>query len=185
MKALVKNNQVIVYKTLPSQYTKDDGDVILNFKKSSEETLRSVGFYDVVKPSFNPLTQTKGGLYFDSENNIVTYDVTDIDFDQDIDIIGEDGEPTGETEKRYKLADIKASKIGGINDQAGKLLQPTDWQVIRKSERNIDIDTEVATERAGILTEADRLKAEVNALESYAEVLQYNIQFFPSDEEIV
>jgi hypothetical protein len=124
-------------------------------------------------------------LYFDSENNIVTYDVTDIDFDQNIDIIGEDGEPTGETEKKYKLADIKASKIGDINDQAGKLLQPTDWQVIRKSERNIDIDTEVATERAGILTEADRLKAEVNGLESYAEVLQYNIQFFPSDEEII
>jgi hypothetical protein len=29
------------------------------------------------------------------------------------------------------------------------------------------------------------LKAEVNAFESYTEVLQYNIQFFPSDEEIV
>jgi len=65
------------------------------------------------------------------------------------------------------------------------MLSPTDWQVIRKSERNIDIDTEVVTERAGIITEADRLKAEVNAFESYAEVLQYNIQFFPSDEDIV
>lgn len=185
MKAQVKNNQVILHKTLPSQFVKNDGSVILNLKKASEETLESLGFYNIVKPSFNPLTQTKEGLYFDSENNIVTYDVTDIDFDQNIDIIGEDGEPTGETEKKYKLADIKASKIGDINDQAGKLLQPTDWQVIRKSERNIDIGTEVATERAGILTEADRLKAEVNGLESYAEVLQYNIQFFPSDEEII
>ena len=185
MKAQVKNNQVILHKTLPSQFVKNDGSVILNLKKASEETLESLGFYNIVKPSFNPLTQTKGGLYFDSENNIVTYDVTDIDFDQDIDIIGEDGEPTGETEKRYKIADIKTTKISDINNQAGKLLAPTDWQVIRKSERDIDIDTEVVTERASILTEADRLKAEVNALESYAEVLQYNIQFFPSDEEIV
>lgn len=185
MKALVKNNQVVVYKTLPSIFVKDDGSVILNLKKASEETLQSIGFYNVVKPSFNSLTQTKGGLYFDAENSVVTYNVTDIDFDQDIDIIGEDGEPTGETEKRYKIADIKASKIADINNQAGKMLSPTDWQVIRKSERNIDIDTEVATERAGIITEADRLKAEVNAFESYAEVLQYNIQFFPSDEEIV
>ena len=185
MKAQVKNNQVILHKTLPSRFVKTDGSVVLNLKKASEETLESLGFYNVVKPSFNSLTQTKGGFYFDSENNIVTYDVTDIDFDQNIDIIGEDGEPTGETEKRYKLADIKASKIGDINDQAGKLLQPTDWQVIRKSERNIDIDTEVVTKRAGILTEADRLKDQVNALESYTEVLQYNIQFFPSDEEIV
>ena len=185
MKAQVKNNQVILHKTLPSQIKKEDGSVVMNLRKASEETLQSIGFYNVVKPSFNSLTQTKGGLYFDAENSIVTYDVTDIDFDQNINIIGEDGEPTGETEKKYKIADIKASKIGSINDQAGKLLVPTDWQVIRKSERNIDIDTEVVTERAGILTEADRLKAEVNALESYAEVLQYNIQFFPSDEEIV
>ena len=185
MKALVKNNQVVVYKTLPSQIKKEDGSVVMNLKKASEETLQSIGFYNVVKPSFNPLTQTKGGLYFDAENSIVTYDVTNIDFDQDIDIIGEDGEPTGETEKRYKIADIKASKTSDINNQAGKLLAPTDWQVIRKSERNIDIDTEVVTERAGILAEADRLKAEVNAFESYAEVLQYNIQFFPSDEEII
>jgi hypothetical protein len=185
MKAKQINGSIVQYKTLPNTYTKNDGSVILNFKKADTATLEAEGFFDVVKPDFNSLTQTKGGMYFDSENNIFTYDVTDIDFDQNIDIIGEDGEPTGETEKKYKLADIKASKIGGINDQAGKLLQPTDWQVIRKSERNIDIDTEVVTERADILTEADRLKAEVNALESYAEVLQYNIQFFPSDEEIV
>ena len=185
MKAQVKNNQVILHKTLPSQIKKEDGSVVMNLRKASEETLRSIGFYNVVKPSFNSLTQTKGGLYFDAENSIVTYDVTDIDFNQDINIIGEDGEPTSETEKRYKIADIKASKIADINSQAGKMLSPTDWQVIRKSERNIDIDTEVVTERAGIITEADRLKAEVNAFESYAEVLQYNIQFFPSDEEIV
>ena len=145
MKAQVKNNQVILHKTLPSQFVKNDGSVVLNLKKASEETLQSLGFYNVVKPGFNPLTQTKGGLYFDSENNIVTYDVTNIDFDQDVNIIGEDGEPTGETEKKYKLADIKASKISGINDQAGKLLAPTDWQVIRKSERNIDIDTEAVS----------------------------------------
>ena len=65
------------------------------------------------------------------KKKIVTYDVTNIDFNQEIDIIGEDGEPTGDKEKRYKLADIKASKIAEIKDKAGKLLQPTDWQVIR------------------------------------------------------
>jgi hypothetical protein len=121
-------------------------------------------------------------LYFDQANSIVTYDVTDIDFDQDVDIIGEDGEPTGETEKRYKIADIKASKISEIKSKAGELLKPTDWQVIRKTERSIDIDTDVATERAGILTEADRLEAEVNAFTTYADALQYKVQFFPSDE---
>ena len=185
MKAKQINGQIVQYKRLPNTYTKSDGSVILNFRKADTATLEAEGFYDVVKPPYNPKTQTKGGLYFDAENNIVTYDVTNIDFSQDVDIIGEDGEPTGETEKRYKIADIKAEKIAQIKSQAGKLLQPTDWQVVRKMERDIDIDADVVTERADILAEADRLETEVNAKKSYKTVLEYNIVFFPSDEEIV
>lgn len=179
MKALVKNGGIAIYKTLPNVWNN-----ILNFRNATDEVLTENGFYDVVKPSYNPMTQTKGGLYFDEANSIVTYDVTDIDFDQDIDILDDEGNVTG-TEKRYKIADIKASKISEIKNKAGQLLQPTDWQVIRKTERSIDIDTDVATERAGILTEADRLEAEVNALTTYSEVLQYRVQFFPVEQEII
>lgn len=179
MKALVKNGNILIYKTLPNVWNN-----ILNFRNATDEVLTENGFYDVVKPSYNPMTQTKGGLYFDQANSIVTYDVTDIDFDQDIDILDEEGNVTG-TEKRYKIADIKASKISEIKSKAGELLKPTDWQVIRKTERSIDIDTDVATERAGILTEADRLEAEVNDFTNYADVLQYKVQFFPSDDEII
>ena len=179
MKALVKNGGIAIYKTLPNVWNN-----ILNFRNATDEVLTENGFYDVVKPSYNPMTQTKGGLYFDEANSIVTYDVTDTDFDQDIDILDDEGNVTG-TEKRYKIADIKASKISEIKNKAGQLLQPTDWQVIRKTERSIDIDTDVATERAGILTEADRLEAEVNALTTYSEVLQYRVQFFPVEQEII
>ena len=182
MKARVKNGQVQLYKSLPSTHTKSDGSVILNFRKASTETLEAEGFYDVVKPSYDPQTQNRGGLQWDEEKKIFTFPVTDIDFNQEVDVIGEDGEPTGETEKRYKIADIKAEKLSQIKSEAGKLLEPTDWQVIRKSERDIDIDADVATERAGILAEADRLEAEVNAKKSYKTALQYNVQFFPSSE---
>lgn len=184
MKAKTINGQVKTYKSLPSQYTKDDGSVILNFKNADAETIEAEGFFDVIKPSYNSLTQTKGGLYFNEDDSIFTYQVTDIDFSQEVDIIGEDGEPTGETENRYKISEIKASKLSEIKSKAGKLLQPTDWQVLRKSERDINIDSDVATERAGILTEADRLEAEVNAFTSYADVLQYSVVFFPSSDEI-
>jgi hypothetical protein len=183
MKALVKNNQIKLYKQLPETWDGPNGH-ILNFRQATEEVLRENNFYNVVKPGYNPMTQTKGGLYFDQANSIVTYDVTDIDFDQDIDILDEEGNVTG-TEKRYKIADIKASKISEIKNKAGELLKPTDWQVLRKTERSIDIDADVATERAGILTEADRLEAEVNAFTNYADVLQYRVQFFPSDDEII
>ena len=181
MKAQVTNTGIYTHRILPDTFNGKNG-LMLNFRNASKEVLESEGFYDVVKPSFDPQTQTKGGLYFDEDNSIVTYDVSNIDFNQDVAIIGEDGEPTGETEKRYKIADIKANKISEIKSKAGKMLEPTDWQVIRKAERDIDIDTDVATERAGILTEADRLEAEVNAKKSYKTALQYNVQFFPSDE---
>jgi hypothetical protein len=186
MKALVENGRIVTtYKTLPNKLKIGDKYIAGGAKNLSDEELKDLGIYDVVKPSFDKQIQTKGGLYFDADNEIVTYDVTNIDFNQEVDIVDEDGEPTGETEKRYKIADIKASKIAEIKSKAGKMLEPTDWQVIRKVERDIDIDTDVATERAGILAEADRLEAEVNAKKSYKTALQYKVQFFPSDEELI
>jgi hypothetical protein len=186
MKARTENGQIKIYKSLPSEYTKDDGTVILNFRNADAETIEAEGFYDVVKPSFNPLTQTKGELYFDAENEIVTYDVTNIDFSQDVDIIGEDGETTGDTEKRYKVSDLQSSILSELKQKANHLLKPSDWQVVRKFERDIDIDSDTQTERSGILTELDRKESEVNALTSYADLLQYDKRFFPpSEDEIV
>ena len=182
MKARTENGTIKTYKSLPSEYKKSDGSVILNFRKASTETIEAEGFYDVVKPSYDPQTQNRGGLQWDESKKIFTFPITDIDFSQEFDVIGEDGEPTGEKEKRYKIADIKASKIAEIKSKAGSLLQPTDWQIIRKAERDIAISSDVATERAGILTEADRLEAEVNAKKSYKTALQYNVQFFPPSE---
>jgi hypothetical protein len=183
MKAIQKNGSIKIYKVLPETWDGASGHII-NFRRASDEVLKENGFYDVVKPSYNPMTQTKGGLYFDEANSIVTYDVTDIDFDQDIDILDEEGNLAG-TEKRYKVDDIKALKLSEIKSKASWLLQPTDWQVVRKVERSIDIDESIATERADVLAEADRLEAEVNALTSYVEVLEYKIQFFPSEQEVI
>ena len=185
MKALVKDGQIKVYKSLPNKLQVGNTLILGGSKNLSDERLKELGIYDVVKPAYDPQTQTKGGLYFDEVKGIVTYDVTDIDFSQDIDILDENGDPTGETEKRYKIVDIKASKIAEIKSKAGELLKPTDWQVIRQVERNVDIDAEVATERASILAEADRLEAEVNAKKSYKTVLQYQVVFFPSEPEVI
>ena len=46
---------------------------------------------------------------------------------------------------------------------ANSMLAQTDWMVIRKAERNIAIPTDVATKRAAILTECDRLIAAATA----------------------
>jgi len=184
MKAAVENGRIVtIYKSLPNSLKTPKKHILGGANNLSDEELQEIGIYDVVKPSYDNQTQTKGGLYFDEKKKIVTYDVTDIDFNKEVDIIGEDGEPTGEKEKRYKIADIKASKIAEIKSKAGKMLEPTDWQIIRKAERDIAISSDVATKRAEILAEADRLEAEVNAKKSYKTALQYNVQFFPPSEK--
>lgn len=181
MKARQIDGNIVTYKRLPSTWSGSSGH-IMNFRDASKEVLEAEGFYDVVIASYDPLVQNKGGIEWDSKKKIFTNKVTDKDFNVEQFVLDEDGNPTEEKEKVYKLADIKANKMSEIKSKAGKMLEPTDWQVIRKAERDIAISSDVAIERGKILTEADRLEAEVNAKKSYKTALQYNVQFFPSDE---
>ena len=63
---------------------------------------------------------------------------------------------------------LKSNFIAQIKDTAGKLLAQTDWYVVRKLERNVDIPANVVTKRAAIVTEANRLETAItNAAVSY------------------
>lgn len=67
------------------------------------------------------------------------------------------------TEKRLVSKGLKSQWIDQIKDTTNKLLFATDWMVIRKVERNVDIPAETATYRAAVLTECDRLTAAIAA----------------------
>ena len=54
-----------------------------------------------------------------------------------------------------------------VKETTNKLLASTDWMVIRKVERNVEIPAETATYRAAVLTECDRL---VTAIAASADV---------------
>jgi len=69
---------------------------------------------------------------------------------------------------------LKTQFVTQVKDTAGKLLAQTDWYVVRKAERNIDIPANVVTKRAAIVTEADRLETaitSVTTVEALIEVL--------------
>ena len=53
---------------------------------------------------------------------------------------------------------LKKQWTAQIKDTAGKLLAQTDWMVIRKIERSVDVPTDVATYRSAVVTEANRLE---------------------------
>ena len=69
---------------------------------------------------------------------------------------------------------LKSQFIAQVKDTAGKLLAQTDWYVIRKAERNVDIPTEITLKRTQIVTEANRLETDIKAsttVEGLIEVL--------------
>jgi hypothetical protein len=69
---------------------------------------------------------------------------------------------------------LKSQFVAQVKDTAGKLLNATDWYVIRKAERSIDIPSEVALKRTQIVTESNRLETDIQAsttVEALIEVL--------------
>jgi hypothetical protein len=79
-----------------------------------------------------------------------------------------------DTTKQVVTKGLKSNFIAQVKDTAGKLLNATDWYVIRKAERSIDIPSEVALKRTQIITESNRLETDIQAsttVEALIEVL--------------
>jgi len=56
---------------------------------------------------------------------------------------------------------LKTSKTAQVKGIANSLLTKTDWVVIRKAERDVDIPSATATYRAAVITECARLEAAI------------------------
>ena len=85
-----------------------------------------------------------------------TYDVTDKEFSQ-------------------TLEQAKETKKSEVKKMAGDLLKVTDWYVIRNADISAGIPENIAADRADIRTKADAAELEIDALETIAEVLKYQI----------
>jgi hypothetical protein len=81
---------------------------------------------------------------------------------------------SGDINNPKDLVGLKAQFVTQTKDTAGKLLSQTDWVIIRKAERNVEVPAEVATKRAAIVAEANRLETAINGattVEALIEVL--------------
>ena len=67
---------------------------------------------------------------------------------------------------------LKSNFIAQIKDTTNKLLAQSDWYVIRKLERNIDIPTDIADKRSAIITESNRLETAINAVADVEELIE-------------
>jgi len=76
--------------------------------------------------------------------------------------IGEYGAMVDSTE-RLVTKGLKSNWTAQVKDTANKLLAQTDWMVIRKAERSVDIPAAAKTFRAAVITECTRLAAAIAA----------------------
>jgi len=68
-----------------------------------------------------------------------------------------------DTTEQLVTPGLKTTWKDQVKHTAGTMLAQTDWMVIRKSERNVDIPADVVTKRAAIIAECDRLEAAITA----------------------
>jgi hypothetical protein len=79
-----------------------------------------------------------------------------------------DGKPAMvDSSERLVTKGLKSQWTATVKDTAGKLLAQSDWMVIRKVERSVDIPAATVTYRAAVITECTRLVA---AIQSCADV---------------
>ena len=84
-------------------------------------------------------------------------------------VLGADGQPV-------ITKGLKSNMIAQVKSTAGSLLSQTDWMVIRKAERNVDIPASVAAYRAAVVAAADANEAAISACTTVEELaaLQLN-----------
>ena len=89
-----------------------------------------------------------------------------------------DGEPAMvDSDKRLVTKGLKSNFIAQIKTTAGSILAQTDWMVIRKAERNVDIPTSVATYRASVVAKSEELETAISAVTTVEQLIALDLSF--------
>jgi hypothetical protein len=89
-----------------------------------------------------------------------------------------DGKPAMvDSTERLVTKGLKSNFIAQVKTTAGTILAQTDWMVIRKAERNVDIPTAVATYRASVVTKATELEASITAVTTVEQLIALDLSF--------
>jgi hypothetical protein len=166
MYALVKNNEVVKLFTGTTQFEDKDGvgyaPSYLQQWTATEKKDR--GIYEVVYGS------SSDGRFYNIVENAPTFadDQVTVTFTSTAKDL-EDGE-TDEVTGRAVLG-LKTQYINQYKQTANSMLASTDWMVVRKLERDINIPSEVATKRAALVAEADRLETAISAVTTVEQLI--------------
>ena len=156
MKAIEINGKIKIYNTLPNSWN-GIKHYVGGFASLSDEELKAEGFYDVVIPENNNTVEELSAIYFDSDNEIFTYNVSDKTWSETV-------------------AELKAIRIGQLNSKAYNLLSITDWEIIRKADTGDDISPDTQEDRDGIRDNIVTIEGEINSKTTKKSVMSYIIE---------
>ena len=174
MVAIERSGTIQTFNRLPNEWNDEKGYHI-NFRKVTNK--EDYGFYDVVIPEYDKITQQLSSIFWDADNKVFTYTVNNIDFDATYPELDEEGEETGKTISVYDKDKLKADIIVAVKADANKLLAPTDWYSSRKSELGTAIPDSVLEDRKKIRDKVDTIETEVAALTTVESILKYTYSF--------
>jgi hypothetical protein len=83
----------------------------------------------------------------------------------------------GDVNNPKDLDGLKTQFVEQVNQNAGSILAQTDWMVIRKVERAVDIPVDVAEYRADVVAKSNELVVAINAVTTVEELIALDLSF--------
>lgn len=170
MKARIEAGKIVKYSQIPQSFKAGSKLVAGGGRNLPTDKLEEYGFYDVVVPTYDSVTQVIYNLHMDSSYAAPTPD--DADATRTVFTYDVKAKTISET-----VAELKTIRINALKKLGYDKLQPTDWMVVRKAEKGTAIPSATQTERDGIRTSVSTKESEINALTTKAAILRYDINF--------
>ena len=167
MWALVESNNVTQVYTRPKGLTIGDVNYPSNiFMLWSSSELEAIGIYEIVINNSNLKDKeyyinTNQSFAFADGTVTASYGTATAKPLDDILFTAQDETDGLGTEGEVKQSGIRKNHISNINAQAGGILQPTDWMVIRATEGGTAVPSSITTKRAAVRTKANAMCTQI------------------------
>ena len=81
------------------------------------------------------------------------------------------------TTQRLISKGLKSNHIAQVKQTANSILAQTDWMVIRKAERNVDIPADTVAYRAAVVAKVAELETAISAVTTVEALKELNLSF--------
>jgi len=168
MWALVESGSISKIYTRPTQIKINDINYPSNiFMLWSSSELKAIGIYEVVIDNTNLKDKeyyinTNQSFNFASDTVTASYGTATAKNMADTLYTAQDETDGLGTEGEVKTKGLKTLHKEVINSQAGGILAPTDWMVVRATEGGTAVPSSITTQRAEVRTKANAMCTQID-----------------------